>query len=167
MSIFTTNDLYMRLKVWQSTCLPSRAVTVGPQESRKCLCLEGVTRSNCVITRDSAWHTHCVWNCVSRRVSTWQCVSRTITCFTGPAADCTDWSQLYKTDTDINIAADTFVSYLNFCIDECVPTKLVKYLSRDKDWVTTEVRVCLRAEILLLIKIEMIIWDLNLRHKML
>ena len=54
--------------------------------------------------------------------------------------DDTDWSQLENTDTDINTAADTFVSYLNFCMDECVITKLVTYLSRDKDWVTLEVR---------------------------
>ena len=54
--------------------------------------------------------------------------------------DDTDWSQLENTDTDINTAADTFVSYLNFCMDECVITKLVMYLSRDKDWVSMEVR---------------------------
>ena len=52
--------------------------------------------------------------------------------------DDTDWSELLSSE-DINTVTDVFVEYLNFSIDECIPTRQVKLPGNCKSWITPKI----------------------------
>ena len=55
--------------------------------------------------------------------------------------DDTDWPVLLNSpDADVNVATDTFIDYMNFCIEECIPTVNVTIPANDKTWITPKIK---------------------------
>ena len=59
--------------------------------------------------------------------------------------DDTDWTELLSAP-DINDVTDTFVDYLNFSIDACIPSKNVTVPSNNKPWMTPRINRLIGAE---------------------
>ena len=60
--------------------------------------------------------------------------------------ECTDWSVLTEDARDVTEAADTVTSYINFCVESCVPKKTIKLFSNNKPWVNREVKQVLNKK---------------------
>ena len=50
--------------------------------------------------------------------------------------DCTDWDVLKGASESVNEATDVISSYINFCEDMLIPTKMVKIFPNNKPWIT-------------------------------
>lgn len=59
--------------------------------------------------------------------------------------ECTDWSELCHSD-NIDENVDVISSYINFCIQNVVPTKSVKVYPNNKPWVTKELKSLLNEK---------------------
>ena len=70
---------------------------------------------------------------VKKHVRVWspECVSELQGCF-----DCTDWDVLIRASESVNEATDVISSYINFCEDMLIPTKMVKIYPNNKPWIT-------------------------------
>lgn len=59
----------------------------------------------------------------------------------------TDWEVLCKShDEDIDSLTECITDYINFCVDNTVPTKKVKCYSNNKPWVTPELKALLNEK---------------------
>ena len=70
---------------------------------------------------------------VKKHVRVWspECVSELQGCF-----DCTDWDVLIGASESVNEATDVISSYIDFCEDMLIPTKMVKIFPNNKPWIT-------------------------------
>ena len=70
-----------------------------------------------------------------KQVRVWspECVSELQGCF-----GCTDWDVLIGVSKSVNEATDMISSYINFCEDVLIPTKIVKIFPNNKPWITKE-----------------------------
>ena len=68
-----------------------------------------------------------------KHVRVWspECVSELQGCF-----NCTDWDVLLGASESVNEATDVISSYIHFCEDMLIPTKMVKIFPINKPWVT-------------------------------
>ena len=67
------------------------------------------------------------------RVRSPECVSELQGCF-----DCTDWDVLIGASESVNKVTDVISSYINFCENMLIPTKMVKIFPNSKPWTTKE-----------------------------
>ena len=59
------------------------------------------------------------------------------------AFECTDWSVFLESAVNINELTESVVQYIKFCMDDCIPTKLCKFYSNNKPWITKHIKVIL------------------------
>ena len=52
--------------------------------------------------------------------------------------ECTDWSVMIKNGGDINVNADIFNSYFNFCLDILISTTNMKIYPNNKPWINKD-----------------------------
>ena len=80
-------------------------------------------------------------------------VQETVQCWTHSAGDtlknCLDianWSVFENDNNDMNNFTDVVCSYIYFCIDQCLPTKVVKVFQNNKVWFNATVKENLKKE---------------------
>jgi hypothetical protein len=54
--------------------------------------------------------------------------------------ECTDWSAFTDNNTDLNNLVDVVTCYVQFCVNNAIPTKKVKVFPNNKPWITKEVK---------------------------
>lgn len=54
--------------------------------------------------------------------------------------DCTDWSVFTDSSDNIDEPADVVCSYISFCRDNVIPTKVVKIFPNNKPWASSAIR---------------------------
>jgi hypothetical protein len=52
--------------------------------------------------------------------------------------DDTEWTELLSS-TDVNTATDVFVEYLNFSIENCIPSRTIRLPANNKSWMTPRI----------------------------
>ena len=60
--------------------------------------------------------------------------------------DCTDWDVLKGVSESVNEATDVISSYINFCEDMQIPTKMVKIFPNNKPWITKALKKTLNEK---------------------
>ena len=54
--------------------------------------------------------------------------------------DITDWSVFNNDSNDINTFTHVVCSYMNFCIEQCIPTKIVTIYQNNKNWFNLKIK---------------------------
>ena len=63
------------------------------------------------------------------------------------ALEVTDWDALYRPHgEDIDGITDCVFGYISFCIDDIIPTKVVRCFPNSKPWVTNDLKVLLNEK---------------------
>lgn len=61
--------------------------------------------------------------------------------------ECTDWQELCRPHgEDIDALTHCIMDYINFCVENTVPTKRVRCFSNNKPWVTPELKALLNEK---------------------
>lgn len=60
--------------------------------------------------------------------------------------DSTNWNNLLSTLIDINEQVDTVPSYINFCVDNIIPSKTGTIFPNKKPWIRKELKEILNKE---------------------
>ena len=60
--------------------------------------------------------------------------------------ECTDWTVLCSPDDNLDQSINIVSSYINFCVDLCIPQKVVTCYPNNKPWITKELKATLNEK---------------------